>query len=111
MGSWGTAPWDNDAAADWFAQMFEKTKLAKYVEKSLKKDPEDEPEEVRAAAYMLVALGRNFIWPIDDIDRQLKLAISKLEAVREVYSEAAPELVAQLEVEIAALRSHMTPSD
>lgn len=28
MGTWDKLPWDNDAAADWFAELFEKTKLA-----------------------------------------------------------------------------------
>jgi hypothetical protein len=37
MVAWGTAAWDNDGAADWFGDMFEKTKLAKYVEKTLKR--------------------------------------------------------------------------
>ena len=32
MGTWDKLPWDNDAAADWFAELFEKTKLAKHVE-------------------------------------------------------------------------------
>jgi len=25
MGTWDKLPWDNDAAADWFAELFEKT--------------------------------------------------------------------------------------
>lgn len=28
MGAWGTAPWENDGAADWFDDLFAKTSLA-----------------------------------------------------------------------------------
>ena len=38
MGTWGPASWDNDSAADWFARMFEETKLAEYVERTLNLD-------------------------------------------------------------------------
>ena len=36
MGAWGKLPWDNDGAADWFGDLFDKTKLAKEVEAALK---------------------------------------------------------------------------
>jgi hypothetical protein len=62
MGAWGTAAWDNDGAADWFADLFESSKLATRVEKTLKKkDIEEYHEEIRAAAHIVVALGQNFI--------------------------------------------------
>lgn len=108
MGTWGTAAWDNDSAADWFGEMFEKTKLAKYVEKTLKKNPEDEPEEIRAAAYVMVALGRTYIWPIDDIDNHLALAVSKLEAVKSLYAEKTQDFATEIEKEIATLKSYMS---
>ncbi len=90
MGAWGTAAWDNDGAADWFGDMFDATGLAKYVEETLERDVEDYREEIRAAAYLLVALGRVYIWPIDDLDNHLVLAISKLEEIKalEIYQEA-----------------------
>src|SRR5262249_17257550 len=63
MSAWGTAAWDSDAAADWFGDMFEATGLAKYVEETLEREPEEDTyEEIRAAAYMLVALGRVSVW-------------------------------------------------
>ena len=36
MGAWGMAAWDNDGAADWFGDLFAKTKLAARVEKTLR---------------------------------------------------------------------------
>ncbi len=64
MGAWATAAWDNDGAADWFGDMFDATGLANYVRETLQRDVEEYDEEVRAAAYMVVALGRVYMWPI-----------------------------------------------
>jgi hypothetical protein len=84
--------------------------LAKHVEETLNRDPEDDHEEIRAAAYLLVTLGRVFIWPGDDLDRHLALAINKLEAIREleIYREV-PEFVEAISQEIEVLRSRFKP--
>lgn len=109
MGAWGSTAWDNDDAADWFGELFETTNLARHVEKALnERDLEEYAGKVRAAAYLLVALGRVYIWPVPDLERQLKLAIAKLEAIREL-----PDYQGWLEVdeEIAVLRSRLGGSD
>jgi HEAT repeat protein len=105
MGAWGSAAWDNDLAADWFGELFGATKLARRVEKTLKhSDIEEYAPEIRAAAYMLVALGRNYVWPVEDFDRHLRLAISKLEVIRGLADyEGEPSINA----EIAILRSRL----
>ena len=110
MGAWGTAAWENDGAADWFGDTFEATGLARHAEGALNGDPEDDHQEIRAAAYLLVALGRAFIWPVEDLDRHLALAISKLEAIREleIYQEV-PEFVEAIGQEIEVLRSRLKP--
>ena len=112
MGTWATAPWENDGAADWFGDMFETTGLAKYVEETLQRDVEEFHEEVRAAAYVLVALGHVFIWPIDDLDNHLALAIAKLEEVKalDTYQEV-PDLVKAIDEEIAVLKSRLKKPD
>jgi hypothetical protein len=106
MGAWATWAWGNDSAADWFGDMFETTGLANYVEETLQRDVEDCHEEVRAAAYMLAVLGRVHVWPIDDLDNHLALAISKLEEIRalDIYQEV-PDFVKALDEEIAVLKS------
>jgi hypothetical protein len=111
MGAWGTAAWENDGAADWFGDTFDATGFARRVEETLGGDPEDDHQEIRAAAYLLVALGRVSIWPVDDLDRHLALAISKLEAIREmdIYREA-DGFVEAIDAEIAVLRSRLNPS-
>lgn len=108
MGAWGTAAWDNDDAADWFCDLFDATKLAARVEKTLKKkDVEEYAGRIRAAAYVLVALGRVYIWPIDDLDRHLRLAIKKLEEISQLEDYQGDPGIAQ---EIVELRSRLKPS-
>jgi hypothetical protein len=110
MGAWGKSPWDNDGAADWYGDLFEATGLAARVEEALEADPDDAHEDIRAAAYILIALGRVYIWPIGDLDRHLRLAISKLEAVRdmEIYRDA--NFTDVINDEIATLRARLQPS-
>jgi hypothetical protein len=108
MGAWGELPWDNDGAADWFGDLFEKTKLAKEVEDTLKLDAEDSYEEIRSAASVLLFLGRVYIWPVHDLDRHLTLAADRLEEVSRVDVIAeSPEFVEQIRAEIQELRSRV----
>ena len=110
MGAWGASAWDNDGAADWYGELFDATGLARRVEATLNLDPEESAEEIRAAAYLLITLGRVYIWPVDDLLRHLALAIEKLEAVKELgeYQEA-PSFVSAIDEELAVLRSRLKP--
>jgi Domain of unknown function (DUF4259) len=108
MGAWGKLPWENDGAADWFGDLFDKTKLAQEVEDTLKLDVEDSHEEIRAAASVLLSLGRVYVWPINDLDRHLTLAADRLEEVSRVDVIAeSPELVEEIRGEIQVLRSRI----
>jgi hypothetical protein len=108
MGAWGKLPWDNDGAADWFDDLFGKTKLAKQVEDTLKLDPAGSHEEIRAAASVLLFLGRVYIWPVHDLDRHLMLAADRLdEASRLDEIAESPELVEEIRAEIQELRSRI----
>ena len=107
MGTWGTLPWESDFASDWYANLFQKTKLAEYVRETLNLDVRDNFEEVRSAAALLVALGYKYVWPIDDLDDDLKLAILRLEAI--LADESCPlneskEIVTAINGEIAMLK-------
>jgi hypothetical protein len=107
MGAWGTAAWDNDDAADWFGDLFATTKLAARVEKALQEeDVEEYAGKIRAAAFVLVALGRVYIWPIDDLHRHLRLAIEKLEAISKLEDYEGDKSIA---AEIAELQSRLPP--
>jgi hypothetical protein len=110
MGSWDTAPWDNDHAADWFGDTFEATRLATHVEDALNLDLEDHHRRIRAAASLLIFLGRPYVWPIADLDRHLALAASKLEAMIALPDADEIMPVDEIRAEAALLRSRMKRS-
>ena len=55
MGAWDVEPWDNDGAADWFADFFADLKVDDLF---LALDDHDDCDAIRAACYVLQALGR-----------------------------------------------------
>lgn len=107
MGAWGNLPWENDKAAQWLSDLFDRTQLALRVEEALKLDVEESHEEIRAATAVLLFLGHSCVWT-DDLDRHLALAVERLEEVAqlEIYIEA-PEIVACIRGEIQELRSRI----
>lgn len=113
MGAWDIDPWGNDSGADWFGDMFEQTKLAEHVRKTLQNaDPEDEHEEIRAAASMLVMLGRTYVWPIGTIDQDLTLAATRLEELFAVPElEDNEEFLEAIRDEMQELRSRIKDSN
>ena len=106
MGAWGVAPWDSDSAADWYGDLFDEIPLAAKVEETLNADPEEYAEEIRAAAALLIMLGRTYMWPVDDMDRHLELAIAQMEKVQATY-EDEPELASAVGEEITVLKSRL----
>lgn len=108
MGAWDKLPWDNDGAADWFQDLFDKTKLANIVEDTLRGDVTSSHEEIRAAASVLLFLGRVYIWPVNELDRHLALAVDRLEEISRLDEIAeSPELVEEIRAEIEELRSRI----
>lgn len=109
MGAWGKLPWENDGAADWFGDLFKKTRLAMHVEDTLKLEVENSHEEIRAAASVLLLLGRDYVWP--DLDRHLTLAADQLEEISRLDSIGeSPELVEEIRAEVQELRSRIKSS-
>jgi hypothetical protein len=112
MGDWGVAAWDNDSAADWYGGLFTKTDLAAHVEEALNRDPDSEPDVIRAAAFVLVQLGRVYIWPVNELDRHLKLAVQQLEIIREQEEmQEVDGLMSEIDNEISILRSRIQPQN
>ena len=109
MGAWGAKPWENDAAADWLGDLFKETRLAKRVEQALRLDIQDYHEEIRAAAFLVRALGRVHIWPVELLDQHRALAAARLEAILEagVFEENA-EFIDAIRAEVAELRDQET---
>ncbi len=110
MGAWETGPWGNDTALDWFGDMMEKTGLAHHVEDTLHREiNDDDPgaaDEIRAAVSVLVLLGHLGVWPIDDWEQHMNLAISRLEEV--LVKDKAPGSEEQIQAEISILKSRLT---
>src|SRR5262245_55414929 len=115
MGGWGTKPWDNDIAADWFGNMMEATGLAAYVEKTLHQElGDDDPgaiaDEIRAAASILVLLGHIFVWT-EDWEKHLKLAIWRLEEILAKNYGGGAEAQIRAEIALLKLRLERKPED
>ncbi|SFF06442.1 hypothetical protein SAMN05518672_11531 [Chitinophaga sp. CF118] len=93
---WGERPWDNDQAADWLGGLMEKTSLPDKVRHTLRlanKGPDEETTPLlRAAAWCLIQLGHIYVWPVSELEDDLKLAIHALELVLQdeeyCYNEA-----------------------
>jgi len=80
--------------------------LPDLVEEGLNLDVDEFYEDVRAAAHILVTLGRVYVYPVDKLDAHLALAIQRLQRILNdgVYDEV-PGIVAAIEAEIATLKS------
>jgi hypothetical protein len=115
MGMWGFEPWKDDLAADWFAALFAKGKIAQQVERALAKtDVEEYWPEIRAAAHLVAVLGD--VWPQEQFVAHHRLAIEKLTAVKQSPEFAgddvmAGEIDAQIAVLQARLDAHAAPAD
>lgn len=108
MGCWGVKPFENDSAADWFGDLWDEMPVPSKVEETLKLDLEDNHEEIRAAAHVLLQLGETYIWPVGFIDRHCDLAARRLEEIKamEIYSDA--DFQAEIQKEIDILRSRIS---
>ena len=106
MGMWDFKPWDNDGAADWFADFMDNTELRKHWIEGINEDPIDDPDSVRAAASLFIMLGRVYVWPIDYFNDDLELVIQQLKKTMESeeYKEL-PELIELIQSEIQELES------
>ncbi|MCB2377399.1 DUF4259 domain-containing protein [Hymenobacter sp. BT635] len=100
---WGIQPWDNDRAADWFANLLDKSALPDRVRATLEVAETAEPDEenaplLRAAAYCLVQFGHVYVWPVKHLTADLARAIKALQIVEEddeyCYSEEIRAAVA-----------------
>ena len=105
---WDFKPWDNDGAADWYGDLMDETNIRSAWLKGINEDPIESPDVVRAAAGLFVMLGRVYIWPIDNYDKDLDVAIKQLKKVSEndEYKEI-PELMDIIESEITELESRV----
>jgi hypothetical protein len=108
MGCWGLEAFQNDKAADWFGDLWELFPIPSEIEKTLRLPVEDNHEEIRAAAYVLLQLGDPYIWPFDLRDRHCDLAARRLEDIKGMEIYAHVDFQIQLQKEIDILRSRIS---
>ncbi len=102
-------PIDNDTAADWFGDEMDKMKISKRIREGLESTSS---AEVRAAAFLLQQVGFVYVYPIDDLDADLKAAIDALRGVR-ARSEAElgplvdPDWRADITAQIGVLEARL----
>lgn len=108
---WGSKPWDNDRAADWFAKLMKDTDLPLQVRSALllcqKEDPYGEnTAKLRAAVFCMLQFGHVYIWPIEELKKDLQLAIHATEKVLldEEYC-FDEEITDEIKVELEELKS------
>ncbi|MCD4675967.1 MAG: DUF4259 domain-containing protein [Desulfobacula sp.] len=107
MGAWNTKPWDNDTAADWFGKLFEETNLKEKIREGLDMDMDLYLETIRAAACILMFLGRRYVFS-SGLDDNLSYAIKKMEEIQKhPYYLDNPETGKELKYEIAVLKYHL----
>ena len=117
MGKWGTRPWENDTAADWFRDFFRGIDVDARIDAALRDS--DSPGRIRAACHLLVTLQQPMVWPGDHRRHQqhLALAITQLDSLLAPGSEFRdswqddPEALAQVERERQALMALQLPAD
>lgn len=120
MGAWGTAPWDNDAAADWFSGFFEGVDVDARIAAALETD--DDYDQIRAACYLLQVLGRSYVWPGDltALGQHLRRGIDLLGRMLDPDDDdmdflelwdGNPEVVAAVQDQVAELRARIADED
>ena len=102
MGAWGIEPWQNDPAQEWFDEMFSLTGLAGHIEETLSRKVDDFADEIRAAAFVVVALGKE-AWPAEAYTRCAMLARLRLTEMLERRIFANPAFVQAVEQQLVRL--------
>ena len=109
MGTWDIYPWDNDTAADWFGELMDSTGFAERVGEALRRRPVDDHwEAIRAAGYILIHLGRVYIWPVNRLQDDLTVAVRQFEfIVQMLRRDDEPEFVQAVSNELERLRARL----
>lgn len=89
MSSTGYAPWQDDIGAEWLEGAMKKSKLPELVREILLQ-PVNEVSlrQIRAAAFLLIVLSEPGIWPHYLLERDLDLAIQKLNECLTIEKDA-----------------------
>ena len=89
MGSWGTAPWDNDTSADWFAAALAYDTPA-WIHAELKAVDEGKSlfsDSTYAAVWLLSRIGLNYVYNIEYLNEDITRAVELVDRYGETYIE------------------------
>jgi hypothetical protein len=106
MGTWSNEPWGNDAAADWYGQLMQKTQLADHVRSALTRDPEEHSDVILAAAHTLLQFAHVYVWPIEHLESDLQLgreALKKLLADPDIPKAPIKKWDRELQARLASI--------
>ena len=79
MGAWGLEPWDNDAAGDWFYEVFpDDSQFVESVRAGLR---DGHGEVLVAALWVCATLCRDYVWPGEKLDDTLALAVAAADRI------------------------------
>ncbi|MFK7769965.1 MAG: hypothetical protein AB8B55_22345 [Mariniblastus sp.] len=115
-------PWDAPAAIDWLATFDPWLQTLRLVHGTLQMEVREKPNEIRAAAAMVILFCRENLWPtrVDNKEEILSLAARQLSTLKQLYEGKArikPELLSNrqyrdllrsLDEEIRIIESRMT---
>lgn len=107
---WGDNPWDNDRASDWFANLMHSTHFPDQIRATLLLcEQEDACGEntalLRAAVYCVLQFCRVYIWPIEQLDSDLDLAIKATHKILSDESYCYSEKITiQIQAELEELK-------
>jgi len=106
MGVWDDKPWDNDTAADWFFDLFDSTGLADRVVETLQLPVGTNHRKIRAAAAVLIYLGRIYVWTTE-LEEHLKLALERMEEIIAMPGADKVVHVEEVKAEASLLRARL----
>lgn len=124
MGDWGYKAYENDEAAAWFGRFWQDGGFEHIIRTVADFNPADEQyDAIRAAAHVLECFGSAYTCPPDFLEQRIPLLRQLIAilhhmiyppnedwAFMEIWGHA-PEVMAEVQRQIAALRAHLPQTD
>ena len=97
-------PWNEPSARSWIEESDSMRQLCRLIEGTLRLEVDSRPHEIRAAACMVILLGRKGLWStaardddarLHEMDRLVSLASRRMTSVKQMFEKnmrANPEL-------------------
>jgi len=86
------APWESEQAATWLNAFQPWQQTLRLIHGTLKLEANKNPQEIRAAAAMVILFCRENLWPTnieDEREKILELAARQLSSIKQLYENKA----------------------